>query len=196
MDVWEIVLALAMGVGLAAATGFRIFVPLLIMGIAARTGHLALAGNLDWLSSDIALVMLAVATALEIGGYYVPWVDNLLDTVATPAAAIAGTLAASSVFVGMDPVLQWSLGAIAGGGTALGVQALTVGARAVSTTATAGMGNPAVATAEAGAATGLALLTLFLPLLAVALVLAIVILLGRFVFRWRRGRRAAPPPPV
>lgn len=194
MDSWEMLMALGMGIGLAAACGFRVFVPLLIMAVAARSGHLTLAANLDWLASDAALVMLGAATALEISGYYVPWVDNLLDTVATPAAGIAGTLAASSMLVGMDPMMQWTLGAIAGGGTALGVQSLTVGARAISTATTAGLGNPVVATAEAGAATGLALLAVIVPLLAVALVVVMVILLGRVALHWRRRRQAVPPP--
>ncbi|MFW6059485.1 MAG: DUF4126 domain-containing protein [Phycisphaeraceae bacterium] len=190
----ELMLALAAGVGLAAACGFRVFTPLLVMSLAARAGHLSLAGNAEWLGSDLALLALGTATALEIAAFYVPWVDNALDTVATPAAAIAGTVAASSMLVGMDPALQWTLGAIAGGGTALTVQSLTVGTRAVSSLTTGGLGNPVVATTEAGASAGLALLAVLLPLLAMGLVVLLVLVLARYVvrrWRFRRARAAA-----
>lgn len=189
MDGWDLVLALCIGVGLAAAAGFRVFLPLLALAIAGRTGQLDLASNLDWLTTDAALVALALATALEIGAYYIPWIDNLLDTIATPAAGIAGTIAAASMLVDMDPLLQWSLGIIAGGGAALSVQGLSVGARALSTVTTGGLGNSAVATAETGAATTLAILAVVVPLVAAALVLIVLIMLTGFVVRrWRRRR--------
>ena len=194
MNGWDLLIALGVGVGLAAATGFRVFVPLLVMAIAVRTGQVNIASNLEWLTGDAALIALSIATALEIGGYYVPWIDNLLDTVATPAAAVAGTLVASSMLVDMDPMLQWALGAIAGGGTALGVQGLTVGVRALSTASTGGVGNPVVATAETGTATGLAVLALTLPLVAVTLVIVGVIVLARFVYRHRPWRRVGGRP--
>ncbi len=187
----DILLAFCVGVGLAAACGFRVFTPLFVMSLAARGGHLALAGNAQWLGSDVALVALGCATALEIAAYYVPWVDNALDTVATPAAAIAGTLAASSMLGGMDPVLQWSIGAIAGGGAALTVQGMTVGVRAVSSLTTGGLGNPGVATIEAGGAMGLALLAIALPLVSLALVVLFVVLVGRAIVRRLRRRRRA-----
>src|SRR5690606_33746104 len=118
----QMTLALIAGVGLAAACGFRVFVPLLVMGLAARSGSLPLAANMQWVGSDVTIIMLAAATTLEILGYYVPWIDNLLDTIATPAAAVAGTLASAAVFTSFDPMMQWTLGIIAGGGTATVVQ--------------------------------------------------------------------------
>ena len=190
MDATDVLLALAMGVGLAAACGFRVFTPLFVMSLAARGGYMSVAGNVGWVQSDVALIALGAATALEIGAYYVPWLDNALDSIATPAAGIAGTLAASSLLTGMDPAMQWSLGAIAGGGTALSVQGLTVGARALSSATTGGMGNGAVSTAEAGAATGLSIIAIAWPLLAVAIVFSAMFWIGRFVLRRYRRRRA------
>jgi len=83
-------LSIVLGVGLAAATGFRVFVPMLILSGAAYTGHLSLDESFTWLGSPAALTMLGVAAVAEIVAYYVPGVDNLLDTLATPGAFIAG----------------------------------------------------------------------------------------------------------
>src|SRR5882762_9625453 len=122
----ETVLSLLIGIGLSAACGFRVFVPLLVVSIAAHTGHLKLASGFAWMGSDAALIAFAVATALEIAAYYVPWLDNLLDTLATPAAVIAGTLVTASLATEMSPFLKWTLAVIAGGGVAGLVQGTTV----------------------------------------------------------------------
>ena len=188
MEMIDLILALVAGVGLAAATGFRVFVPLLVMSMAARAGALPLAGNMQWIATDAAMVALVAATALEIAGYYVPWVDNLLDTIATPAAAVAGTLAAAAVFGGFDPMLQWVIGIVAGGGTATVVQLATVATRATSTATTGGLGNSAVSTAEAGLSTVasvVSVLVVVLPLVG----LALLVLLGWGVVRFVRRRR-------
>lgn len=191
MNGTELLLALAVGVGLAAACGFRVFVPLFVMSLAARSGQLQLAANLDWLGSDPAMVALGIATVAEIAGYYVPWVDNLLDTIATPAAVVAGTLATASMLTGTDPLLQWGLGLIAGGGAAGVVQGATVTTRALSSLTTGGVGNPVVSTVETGASTLLAILAVAVPVLAATLVVMLLVWIGRLVFR-RRRRRPVP----
>src|SRR5437764_9696014 len=122
----ETLLSICVGIGLSAACGFRVFVPLVIMSVAALTGHLTLARGFEWIGSYPALVAFAVATCLEIAGYYIPWVDHLLDTVATPAAIIAGTLVSASLVADVSPLLRWALAIIAGGGAAGMVQATTV----------------------------------------------------------------------
>jgi len=144
----ETLLSICVGIGLSAACGFRVFVPLLVMSIAALSGHLTLAHGFEWIGSYPALVAFAVATCLEIAGYYIPWVDHLLDTVATPAAIIAGTLVSASLVADVSPLLRWALAIIAGGGAAGMVQATTVLTRGASSAGTAGLGNPLVATAE------------------------------------------------
>src|SRR5712671_6117407 len=103
----ETLLSCCLGVGLSAACGFRVFVPLLVMSVAAHSGHLTLAHGFEWIGSYPALVTFSVATAVEIAGYYIPWVDNLLDSLATPAAVIAGTLAMASLATDMSPLLKW-----------------------------------------------------------------------------------------
>ena len=181
-------LSVCLGLGLAAACGFRIFVPLLVMNLAVRAGWLELGASFSWIASDPALIAFAVATALEVGAYYVPWLDNLLDTVASPAAVVAGVIVTASVVTGMDPWLRWTLAVIAGGGVAGTVQSLTVGTRQVSALTTAGLGNPLVSTAEMGGSLALGLLAVLVPALAGLAVVALLVILFR-----RRRRRAALP---
>lgn len=191
----ETLLGLCVGVGLAAACGFRVFVPLLVMGLAERSGSLTLASGFEWMGSDVALVTFMAATALEIGGYYIPWIDNALDAIATPAAAVAGSIITASMVGGLDPMLQWSLAIIAGGGAAMTVQTLTVGTRAMSTLTTGGLGNPVVSTVEAGASTALAVVAILVPVLAVVAVLLLLWALSRLFVRSRSSRLAVAQPP-
>ena len=185
-------MSIMIGVALSATCGFRVFVPLLAVNIGTRAldadGQplIELAGGFDWLSSDIALMVFLVATLFEIGGYYIPWVDNLLDTIASPASIVAGTVITASFVTGMDPWLQWLLGVIAGGGAAGAVQATTVVARAGSTVTTGGLGNPIVASVEtSGAFLGSAL-----SIVAVKFAIVLfVLLLGGGVWIWWRRRR-------
>src|SRR5205814_3692163 len=147
-SVMENLLSICLGIGLSAACGFRIFVPMLVMSIAALSGHLSLAHGFEWIGSYPALIAFSVATCLEIAGYYIPWVDHLLDTVATPAAIVAGTIVTASMVADVSPFLKWTLAIIAGGGAAGMVQGTTVLARGASGATTAGLANPVVATAE------------------------------------------------
>lgn len=186
MDIWELSIALCVGIGLSAACGFRVFVPLLVMSIAAKADYIALGSGFDWIGSTPALIAFSVATALEIAAYYVPWVDNLLDSIATPAAFVAGTIITSGMVSGqMNPMFQWSLGIIAGGGAALTTQAVTVATRAASTLTTGGLGNPVVSTAEAGGALIIAILAVVIPLITVLLFIMACIWFARW---WMRRR--------
>ena len=201
VDPRELLLSLGVGLGLAAACGFRVFLPLLALGAAARAELVPLAGGFEWLASTPALGALAVATALEIGAYYVPWLDHLLDFAATPAALAAGTLASASVLTDLPPLLQWSV-ALVGGGTAAGiVQGATSLLRLGSTATTGGLGNPAVATAEWVFAAIVAVLAILVPVLALLLLGAIVLAIYRLARRAFRRREPAieteyrrPPP--
>lgn len=192
MNTYEIIMSCVIGLGLAAACGFRVFVPLLIVSIASRAGWVTLDSSMQWMGSLPALIMFAVATGFEIAAYYVPWIDNLLDTISTPTAVIAGSLASASFIVGMDPILQWSLAVIAGGGTALATQATTVVVRGASTVTTGGVGNPVVSTTELAVSTGLSLAAVLVPILAVvllAVLLTIMVVVAYRVIRRRRARR-------
>lgn len=186
----DIFLSVCLGLGLAAACGFRVFVPFLVMSVAANSGYLTLAESFGWVASVPALVTFAVATTLEIAAYYVPWVDNLLDTVSSPAAVVAGVVVSASVITGLDPYLKWTLAVIAGGGLAGSVQLLTIGARSASTLATAGFGNPVVSTMEVGSSIVLSLVAAVAPLVAMALLVVFFVFAWSRLGRWRR--QAAP----
>lgn len=183
----ETVLSVLLGLGLAAACGFRVFVPLLIMSLASRpgVGLLVLGERFSWIGTTPALIAFAVATVMEIAGYYVPWVDNLLDMVASPAAVVAGILVSASAITGdVSPLLKWSLAVVAGGGTAALFQGATTAARHISSFTTGGLANPLLATAESGGAAILAVLAIVLPVLAFLLVLAIIVFgAKRLLFR-------------
>jgi hypothetical protein len=188
----ETVLSLCVGVGLSAACGFRVFVPLLAMNIACLSGHLTLGHGFEWIGSYPALIAFSVATCLEIAGYYIPWVDHLLDTIATPAAIVAGTLITASMVTDMSPFLRWTLAAIAGGGAAGVVQGTTVLTRGASTLTTAGLANPMFATIELGGALITSILAITVPIAAVALILTLVLCFGRKLFRRLRSPQPEP----
>jgi hypothetical protein len=187
----ELLLSVCIGLGLSAACGFRIFVPLLVTSIAAHSGHLNLASSFEWVGSPAALTAFSIATALEIGGYYVPWLDNFLDTVATPAAIVAGTVVTASMVTDVSPFLKWSLAVVAGGGIAGTVQATTVLARGLSLTGTGGLANPLIATAELGGSILTAIAAVIAPFFALGL---IVLVIGIASYKLLRRRNASVPP--
>jgi hypothetical protein len=183
----DVLLHIAIGLGLSAAAGFRILVPFLIAGIAAQQGHLTLTPNMTWMSTTPALIALTAATALEVLVYFVPVVDNLMDAVELPAAAIAGTVLTLAVTGGdMNPFLQWSLALIAGGGVASSTQAFTGLTRLASTAAGGPVGNIAVSTTELASSTILSVLAIATPILVVVIVGVLMYLIFRRQVRKRR----------
>ena len=176
-------LSICLGIGLSAACGFRVFVPLLVMSIAALSGHLSPAHGFEWIGSYPALIAFSVATCLEVAGYYIPWVDHLLDTVATPAAIVAGTIATASMVSDVSPFLKWTLAIIAGGGAAGLVQGTTVLTRGASGVTTAGLANPVVSTLELAGSIVTSILALIAPVLVVILIVGFLLIFGRKLFR-------------
>ncbi len=170
----ETLLSILLGLGLAAACGFRVFVPLLIMSLASRTGHLDLGQGFLWIGSTAALVAFSAATLLEIAGYYIPWVDNLLDAVAAPTAIVAGIVVTASAVTDIDPFLRWTLAIVGGGGTAATFHGITATARQVSSFTTGGLANPLLATVEAGSSALLSVLSIVVPVLAMLLIVGLL----------------------
>jgi hypothetical protein len=171
----QMLIGAALGLGLAAAVGFRVFVPFLLVSIAARSGQVHLAGGFEWLGTDIALVMFGIAAVLEIAAYFIPFFDHLLDTVAGPAAVAAGTVLMASSLIDMEPWLKWTVAIVAGGGTAGLLHGATSALRLGSTATTGGAGNPVFAMFETGASTAMTILALLLPLIAFVLVLYLIL---------------------
>jgi hypothetical protein len=174
----ETITSILLGIGLSAATGFRIFVPFLVASISAITGYLPLSPSFEWIGTYPALIAFGAATTIEIAAYYIPWLDNLLDSIATPAAFIAGAILMVAVVSGLPPLVKWALAIIAGSGAAGIVQTGTTLTRAASTTTTGGIANPVVSTVEAGSSFGLSVLAIFIPVIAGLITLVLLFLLG------------------
>ena len=187
----EILISLSLGLGLAAACGFRIFVPLLFLSASSLGGLLQLGGAFEWIGTWPALTVFGIATLLEIGAYFIPWLDNALDTVGAPAAVVAGTVVTASAVVGMDPMLQWSLAAIAGGGAAGIVHGSLALVRGGSSATTGGLANPVVSAAEAGGSVLISALAILVPFAGVVLAVLLLMIGARFFARLRRRRATA-----
>ncbi len=184
-------LGVALGIGLAAATGFRIFLPLLIAGLAARFGYLPLGDSFQWLASTTALVTLGTAAVFETLAYYIPGVDHLLDVIASPATLAAGIVASAAVMVDVPPAVMWPIAVIAGGGAAGLTKGSTALLRAKSGVLTGGFANPLVATVETLGSTGVALFAIVLPILTLVALVALLWWATRKAGRVLFGRR--PP---
>jgi len=182
--------SLFLGLGLAASAGFRVFLPLLALSIAAHFNVIPIGETWQWVGSFPAMILLGFATVLEIVGFYVPWLDNALDSIAIPAAAVAGTAVMASTAMDIEPMWKWALAVIAGGGTASVVKGSSAGARMTSTGTTGGLANPLVATFELIASAGLSILSIYLwP---VAAIITILLLIAIFFF-WRRIKKFFKP---
>jgi len=183
----DFALSIVLGIALAAATGFRVFLPMLIVSGTAYTGHLSLDNSFAWLGTPSALTMLGVAALAEILAYYIPVIDNLLDTLATPAALVAGTVVSAAVMTDVPPMVKWTAAVIAGGGIAGLTQGVTAMLRAHSTVLTGGLGNPVIATTELGAALIMSFLAMVAPAVAIALIILFLWLAIRLLHRLFRG---------
>lgn len=192
MDSIELLLSIFLGIGLAAAVGFRVFLPLLILSLAGHYDIVPLAEGWEWAGSLTAIFTLAIATLVEIFGYYIPWLDNLLDAVAVPLAAIAGTAVIVATVSDLNPVFTWALAIIAGGGTAATIKGNTAAIRLGSSTTTGGMANPVVATVETGSSTVMSVASIFLPPLAIVLVILIFWMIIRFYKKLNKKKASRP----
>lgn len=175
----EIFLSICLGIALAACAGFRVFVPLLLTNIATMNQVVDVAPGFEWMGSWAAFAVLGTATIVEMGAYYVPWLDNLLDAIAAPAAIGAGTLLTTSFIQIDNPMLQWGLGLLMGGGTAGLVHTGTGLIRLASTKLTGGVANPLFSTVENVASVGFSLVSFWMPLFAFAMVLLLVVWIVR-----------------
>jgi hypothetical protein len=189
----ETIVSVCAGIGLAAACGFRVFIPLLVLSIAAILDVVPLANDFAWIGTTPALIALSTATVMEIAAYYVPWLDHALDVIATPAAVIAGVITTAAVVPDMAPVLRWSLAIVGGGGVAGAVQGATVLLRLKSGATTAGVANPLVSTGETASSTVTSILAVVVPVIAFLLVVATGVLLFTFARRALARSRLREP---
>jgi len=194
---FESLLSVALGIGLAAATGFRVFLPLLVAAVAARSGHIPLSDGFQWLASTPALFTLGTASVLEVLAYYIPGVDHVLDLVASPATVVAGAVASAAVMADIPQSVLWPVAIIAGGGIAGLTKGSTALLRAHSGLLTGGLANPVVSTVETVGATGIAILAIVVPLLCLVVIVALLYgatkRAGRLLFGRRRDPAATTP---
>ena len=182
---FETVLSIFLGVGLATSAGFRVFLPLFALSLAAYFNVWELNENWQWVGSLATLITLGVATVVEVFAYLIPWVDNLLDSVAIPLAALAGTAVMVSTVANLDPLVTWSLAIIAGGGTATAIKGASATGRLASTASTGGLANPVLGLVETTTAVVVSTASIFAPALAAVLVLIILIVIYRFYRKMR-----------
>lgn len=168
------------GIGLAAATGFRVFLPMFAVSLASYMNWIPMNESFQWLSGLPTLIATGIATVVEIMAYYIPYVDHLLDTASVPMATIAGSIMFASQFADIGTFPQWALALIAGGGTAAAISTGFAGTRAASTATTGGLGNNVVASTETAGAGIMTVLSIFMPI--IAFVVAIVLIVIVFIF--------------
>jgi len=185
----DVMLSIFLGIGLAAAAGFRVFLPLFALSLAAHTGLWELNPHWEWMGSLTAVITLGVATGVELFAYFIPWVDNLLDSLSFPLTALAGTAVMVSTLTGMDPVITWSLAVIAGGGTATAIKGAAAGTRLASSMGTGGLANPLVSTVETASASVISLASILAPVLAAFLVIGVLAFVFRIYRKLRPGHR-------
>lgn len=177
------IISLLIGIGLSAACGFRVFIPMLGVSVAAISGYMNLSPGFEWIGTWPVLIAFAAATALEIGAYYIPWLDHILDSLMTPAALIAGTILTASMLGEISPFLKWSMAIIAGGGASAVVQGGTVALRAASSGSTGGLANFLVSTGELFGSSLITVFAMLLPVLCFFVVVLICSLMIRKMIR-------------
>ncbi len=182
----EIIISIFLGIGLAAAVGFRVFLPLLVLSLAGHYEVIPLNESWQWIGSLTAIITLTIATLIEIFGYYIPWLDNALDTIAVPLAAIAGTAVMVATMADLNPIITWALAIIAGGGTATAIKGNASMLRLGSSTTTGGVANPIVTTVETGTSTVMAITSIFIPIIAFIFVLLIFFGIYKFYKKLRK----------
>ncbi|SHM13002.1 DUF4126 domain-containing protein [Chryseobacterium polytrichastri] len=186
------VLSAFIGIGLAAATGFRVFLPMFAVSLASYLNWIPMNENFEWLSGLPILITTGIATVIEILAYYIPLIDHLLDTISIPMATVAGSILFASQFADLGTFPQWALALIAGGGTASTISSGFAGIRAASTATTGGLGNSVVGTTETAGAGIMTVLAIAMPILAAICTLILVVLVivyGRKALRKLRGKK-------
>lgn len=182
------------GIGLAAATGFRIFMPMFAVSLASYLGWIPMNESFEWLSGLPTLIATGIAMTAEVLAYYIPFVDHFLDTMSIPLATVAGSVMFASQFADLGTFPQWALAIIAGGGTAATISSGFAGTRAASTATTGGLGNSVVATGEAAGSAVMSFLALAAPVIAFLVTLALIVTVfffGRKIWRkFRNGNSA------
>jgi len=190
-DTGAILLHLAMGLGLAASAGLRAFLPMLIVGLAARLDLVELAGGFAWLESWPAITVFAVAVAAELGADKFPVVDHFLDMFQMIVKPVAGALLAASVTTDWTPLYLVVFSVIAGAASAGVVHVTKSKLRLASSLTTAGTANPVLSLGEDAVALTASVGAILVPAVVALVFLVAVAVVWYGVWRIRRRPRAA-----
>jgi hypothetical protein len=186
---FETLLSICLGIGLSASVGFRVFLPLFALSLASYFDVWQLNESWQWIGSTGALITLGAATVVEIVAYFIPYIDNLLDSITVPLAAIAGTAIMLSTVADLSPVVTWSLAIIAGGGTAAMVAGSSSTTRLASTATTGGIANPVLSTIETGTSIVMSVISIFLPILAAIIAILIIFIFYKLYKKFKGSRQ-------
>lgn len=190
MSTGSLILALLLGLGLSASTGLNTFLPLLLLAAAAKfeIAGITLGEKFEWLSSDVAIIVLIIACVAELVADKVPAVDHFLDTIGTFVRPVAGATAVASVLTDVDPMVAALVGIMMGAPTSLGFHTLKAGTRVASSAATFGCANPLISIVEDIFSLVLTVISIFVPVL-------VPIALGLFIFvLWKVMKRIRGTP--
>ena len=183
IDSVRFIMGASTGIGLAAASGFRVFLPPFLLSVWFKLGLMDVdleGSDFEFLSSDMSLIVMGSASLMEILAYKVPFLDNALDAVATPLAGLAGVTVVAITLQGTDPAIQWAFAIIAGGSTSIGIQSATVAGRGLSSVASLGVANPILSMVEDIFSLLIVLIALLAPFLAlIGILFALGILVSR-----------------
>ena len=170
-----------LGIGLSAACGLRVFLPLFLVSLCGYMGKVNLNESFIWLTQLPAVITFGIASLVEVVAYFIPFIDHVLDAVTIPGSVLSGIILFASFFPESEPLIKWVMAIIAGGGTAGLVSTATSLARLKSTALTAGLGNPIISIAETVGAVLVSLLTILFPLFVILIIAA----LGYLLFKLR-----------
>lgn len=176
-----------LGIGLSAACGLRVFLPVFAVSLVAHFGNIPLSENFQWLASLPALIAFGAATLLEVVAYYIPWLDHLLDSITIPSSIAGGTMLLASVNPELEPLIKWTLALVAGGGTAGIISAGTAMTRLKSTAISGGATNFIIATIENAGSLFLTIVAFLIPLLAVIIVAGFLYFCVQLILKVKRS---------
>ena len=189
MDPITFLISICLAIGLAAACGFRVFIPPFLYGLFYRADLVTLNESWIWMGNDWIIILFGLASLLEISSTFLPWIDNILDIVATPSAIVAGTILASNCLDGIDPGLKWILSLICGIGVTGSFQVSTVVGRGLSSFFTGGLGNPIFALIEDINAIFISIIVILYPILGLLFVLIIAFIIRLSLKKLKNRKR-------
>lgn len=195
MSTPNLILALLLGLGLSASTGLNTFLPLLLLAAAAKfdIAGITLGEKFEWLSSDVAIIVLIIACIAELVADKVPAVDHFLDSIGTFVRPLAGATAAASVLYDVDPMVAALVGIMMGAPTSLGFHTLKAGTRVASSAATFGCANPVISVVEDIFSFVLSIIAIFAPVVVPVVLGLFILVLWRVMKRVRAGSVTAGP---